>query len=94
MLVPLTGCLAVLRSGGSSGTELQLRRQERDGAGNWKTVTRTASWDPRRTAVIVCDMWDDHGCPSFVSSDLTGGKAFRFAGDARRESGMDYRGWQ
>ena len=64
MLVPLTGCLAVPRSGGSSGTELQLRRQERDGAGNWKTVTRTASWDPRRTAVIVCDMWDDHWCKS------------------------------
>ena len=64
MLVPLTGCLAVPRSGGSSGMELQLRRQERDGAGNWKTVTRTASWDPRRTAVIVCDMWDDHWCKS------------------------------
>lgn len=64
MLVPLTGCLAVPRSGGVGGTELQLRRQERDGAGTWKTVTRTANWDPRRTAVIVCDMWDDHWCQS------------------------------
>jgi nicotinamidase-related amidase len=64
MLVPLTGCLAVPRSSGSGGTELQLRRQERDAAGNWKTVTRAAQWDPRRTAVIVCDMWDDHWCKS------------------------------
>jgi nicotinamidase-related amidase len=24
--------------------------------------TQPAQWDPRRTAVIVCDMWDDHWC--------------------------------
>jgi nicotinamidase-related amidase len=26
-------------------------------------VTPTA-WDPRKTAIIVCDMWDDHWCKS------------------------------
>jgi nicotinamidase-related amidase len=23
---------------------------------------RTETWDPRRTALIICDMWDDHWC--------------------------------
>jgi hypothetical protein len=23
-----------------------------------------AAWDPKKTAVIVCDMWDDHWCRS------------------------------
>lgn len=27
-------------------------------------VVRTVEWDPRRTALIVCDMWDDHWCKS------------------------------
>src|SRR5262245_38378200 len=22
------------------------------------------TWDPRRTAIIICDMWDDHWCKS------------------------------
>jgi nicotinamidase-related amidase len=25
-------------------------------------VERTAEWEPRQTAVIICDMWDDHWC--------------------------------
>jgi len=25
---------------------------------------RVESWDPRRTAIIVCDLWDDHWCKS------------------------------
>ena len=26
------------------------------------TTTRTARWDPKKTAFVVCDMWDDHWC--------------------------------
>jgi nicotinamidase-related amidase len=27
-------------------------------------VEKKAAWDPKKTAVIVCDMWDDHWCKS------------------------------
>lgn len=27
-------------------------------------TVRTAAWDPKQTAIIVCDMWDDHWCKS------------------------------
>jgi putative membrane-bound dehydrogenase-like protein len=30
----------------------------------WNRVTTTGSWDPAKTAIIVCDMWDTHTCPN------------------------------
>jgi nicotinamidase-related amidase len=33
------------------------------GAGRYHAVTRTLDWDARKTAVVVCDMWDRHWCP-------------------------------
>jgi nicotinamidase-related amidase len=38
---------------------LNLRSRKKDAA----VVTKT-TWDPSRTAVIVCDMWDNHWCKS------------------------------
>ena len=28
-----------------------------------KVVEKTVEWDPTHTAVVVCDMWDQHHCP-------------------------------
>lgn len=43
---------------------LQLRsRAETDKEGSEsKVVHRTVRWDPKKTAIIVCDMWNDHTC--------------------------------
>ncbi len=30
--------------------------------GKYEPVVREVQWDPKKTAVIVCDMWDDHWC--------------------------------
>src|SRR5690349_9615060 len=27
-------------------------------------VEKSATWDPKKTALVVCDMWDDHWCKS------------------------------
>src|SRR5438270_12715652 len=35
-------------------------RERKDG----KPVERTAEWEVAKTAIIVCDMWDDHYCKS------------------------------
>ena len=40
------------------------RRVEQDGV--WVPRDSTESWDPRATAVIVCDVWDAHHCLSAV----------------------------
>jgi len=29
-----------------------------------RPIYQTLRWDPQRTAVVICDMWDKHWCPS------------------------------
>ena len=38
--------------------ELHLRSRSKSGEATTKTVT----WEPKKTAFIICDMWDDHWC--------------------------------
>jgi nicotinamidase-related amidase len=38
------------------------RHEEPKGSGRIKVSERTLDWDVRETAIIVCDMWDDHHC--------------------------------
>lgn len=47
--------------------KLQLRSLEADDEANnqdpeYRVVEETVEWDPRKTALIICDMWDDHWC--------------------------------
>jgi nicotinamidase-related amidase len=39
--------------------QLHLRARTKDGARE-----ETAAWNPKKTALIICDMWDDHWCKS------------------------------
>src|SRR5882724_8200662 len=41
---------------------LRERREEPKESGKIKVVERTVEWDVAETAIIVCDMWDDHHC--------------------------------
>jgi nicotinamidase-related amidase len=46
---------------------LVVRSQVEDGkddsgAEKYKSIEKTVSWQPKHTAVIICDMWDDHWC--------------------------------
>jgi nicotinamidase-related amidase len=46
--------------------QLDLRSLERTGddPDKWRVVHRKTSWDPAKTAVVICDMWDRHWCKS------------------------------
>jgi nicotinamidase-related amidase len=53
----------------SAEGELQLRLRSRTKAQDGSAVTsrvdqHTATWAARKTALIICDMWDDHWCKS------------------------------
>jgi nicotinamidase-related amidase len=41
---------------------LRERREEPKGSGKSQVVERTVEWQVAETAVIICDMWDDHHC--------------------------------
>ena len=52
-------------------TTLRLRLRSRQKSASvqknvttWKVVEQKGLWDARKTAIIVCDMWDDHWCKS------------------------------
>jgi hypothetical protein len=36
--------------------EVTLRSRSKEG----DVVEKPAAWDPKKTAIIICDMWDDH----------------------------------
>ncbi len=42
--------------------ETRSRVERVDGSGEFQEVRQTVRWNPKKTALIVCDMWDDHTC--------------------------------
>src|SRR5262249_4168672 len=43
---------------------LRERKEKIPGSGKFDVVERTVDWDAADTAIIICDMWDDHYCKS------------------------------
>lgn len=41
---------------------LRSRTETKEGSGRFHTLTKAADWNPKETAIIVCDMWDLHHC--------------------------------
>lgn len=48
---------------------LQQRVPVREGSDEYRIVTTRQAWDPRKTAIIVCDMWDLHHCKNAVKRE-------------------------
>jgi type 1 glutamine amidotransferase/nicotinamidase-related amidase len=40
------------------------RVETKPGSGRFHAITEQAAWDPRKTAVVLCDLWDKHTCPA------------------------------
>ena len=40
------------------------RVEEPAGSGKFKVVMEELAWDPGKTALVICDMWDRHWCKS------------------------------
>jgi len=57
---------ALMTSAASAADPLQLHLRSRAKApGTQATVVeRQVAWDAKKTALIICDMWDDHWCKS------------------------------
>ena len=46
----------------SLSLKLRFRKETGPGSGRWHTLTQPADWDAKKTAVVICDMWDKHWC--------------------------------
>ena len=38
------------------------RHETSRGSGDWQVVEKTVAWEPKETAVVICDMWNQHWC--------------------------------
>ena len=63
ILLPLAGSVAWTADDEKKPLRLEMRSQVQKGDG-FEVVTKTVAWDPKKTAIIICDMWDDHWCKS------------------------------
>ena len=56
---------------GSSQQKLVLDARGReplsDGTGRFRVVQKKLEWDPKQTAIIICDMWNQHWCKGATS---------------------------
>ena len=47
---------------GDDMLELKARTRTAGANGEYTVVDKTLHWDPKKTAVAICDMWDKHWC--------------------------------
>lgn len=66
IITPVALALVVAGAGNSMGEILKLNARKRveESPGTWKTVTQAMEWEAGKSAIVVCDMWDRHWCPS------------------------------
>jgi hypothetical protein len=58
------GIVAAAVSAADSELKLKMRSRAADPAHEGQFIAReeTKAWDPKKTAIVVCDMWDRHWC--------------------------------
>src|SRR5262245_42948117 len=63
-LVCVLAALVAATAGEANSLKLTLRSRVPSAKekGTFDVVTKAQTWDPKQTAVIVCDMWDSHTC--------------------------------
>ena len=58
--------LSCIPAGAEEHSSLTLHTRRREpiaGSTNeWKVTEKPVQWDPKQTALIICDMWDKHWC--------------------------------
>src|SRR4051794_20661033 len=55
----LFGFVAAVNAGDLT---LHTRKQVDQGGGKFQAQEKTVTWDPKKTAIVICDMWNQHWC--------------------------------
>lgn len=64
-IVLLAAALMTTAAFAADPLQLHLRSRAKASPGTQATVVeRQVTWDAKKTALIICDMWDDHWCKS------------------------------
>ncbi len=68
--------------------EMRSRIEQSKGDGEFKEVHRMVHRDPKKTALIICDMWDDHTCKAAANRVAEMAPAVDRTAKAAREKGV------
>src|SRR5690554_787431 len=66
VLIMLTGCGQKKESAAIGNMQFKGRSMVRSGE-DWKVENNTLNWKTEETAIIICDMWDEHWCKGMTS---------------------------
>ncbi|WP_146409008.1 isochorismatase family protein [Allorhodopirellula heiligendammensis] len=83
----LSVSFAIMANSMLAANDLTLNLRSRATAGSDPSVRRV-TWEPSRTAMIICDMWDDHWCKSAASRVNEMAPALNDAVNAARRQGV------
>jgi type 1 glutamine amidotransferase/nicotinamidase-related amidase len=62
ILCPLAALSLSSLQAGTLSLNLRSQTETAPGAKRYHSLTRPAEWDAAKTAIVICDMWDDHYC--------------------------------
>ena len=65
-----------------------LQKRVKDDSGKYQVVRKQVDWKPEETAIIVCDMWDDHTCKQAAQRVAEMAPAMNETLKAAREQGV------
>ena len=68
--------------------ELRRRTERPGGDGKSRVVRQTVEWDAAKTAVSICDMWDDHTCKGAADRVAEMAPALNRTVNAARDKGV------
>ena len=72
----LVAALPLLWAGAAFAADLRLPVRSRveafKGSGVWEEVRLEEALPVSQTAILICDMWDKHWCPTTMRADLRG----------------------
>lgn len=64
VLTVLSSTSALMADDAKSPLRLTLRSRVKGEGDSFAVVEKKVTWEPKKTALIICDMWDDHWCKS------------------------------
>jgi len=56
------GLFSLTASAGEFSLHFRSQIETEDGSGKYHSITKPGKWDASKTALVICDMWDDHYC--------------------------------
>src|SRR6266487_3768419 len=62
-LILVTGLAAAASSAKTLNLHTRARVPSAADTNEWQDIEKTTAWEAKRTAIVVCDMWDKHWCP-------------------------------